>query len=144
MQTSTAYNHLTRLKSRMDSIYSACRSYRSTHSHLLERLKAEVWEDEALKKCPSWVRASLSNHSGSKLEEIHRHFTLWAFMCPDGKPRVWKQLDEETRLSYCTTSEDRKTGNMFWLKLVNSHSHYGVVQEQTYTQVWEITSDIFA
>jgi hypothetical protein len=65
-------------------------------------------------------------------------------MCPDGKPRVWEQLDEETRQSYCSTGEDRKTGNLFWLKLTNSNSHFGVVTEQTFTQVYKITSDIFA
>lgn len=144
MKTSTAYNHLTRLKSRIDSIYSAACSYRSPHSDILEKMKEEIWGDSALKKCPSWVRASLSNHSGAKLAEIQRHFVLWAFMCPDGKPRVWEQLDEPTRLSYCTTGEDRKTGNHFWLKLTNSHSHFGVVTEQTYTQVWEITSNVFS
>ena len=141
MKTSTAYNHLKRLKSRMDSIYSAARSCRSTHAHILERVKAEVWEDPDLKKCPSWVRASLGNHSGAKLDEIFQHFTLWAFMCPDGKPRVWGQLDEETRLSYCVPD---KTGSRFWLKLTNSNSHFGVVTEQTFTQVWEVTPDIFA
>lgn len=140
MKTSTAYSHLTRLKARMDSIYSAACSYRSPHSDILERTKKEIWDDPALKKCPSWVRASLSNHSGAKLAEIHRHFVIWAFMCPDGKPRVWDQLDEETRQSYCS----EKTGNHFWLKLTNSRSHFGVVTEQTYTQVWEITSDIFS
>jgi len=140
MQTSTAYNHLTRLKSRIDSIYSAARSYRSPHSDILEKMKSEIWEDPALKKCPSWVRASLSNHSGAKLDEIHRHFVLWAFMCPDGKPRVWEQLDESTRQSYCS----EKTGNHYWLRLTNSHSHFGVVDEQTYTQVWEITSNAFS
>jgi len=144
MKTTTAYNHLTRLKSRMDSIYSACNTYRSSHDHILERLKSEIWEDKALAKCPSWVSASLSNHSLAKLDEIHRHFTIWAFMCPDGKPRVWEQLDEETRQSYCSTGEDRKTGNLFWLKLTNSNSHFGVVTEQTFTQVYKITSDIFA
>lgn len=140
MKTDTAYNHLTRLKSRMDSIYSSGMSYRATHTHILELLKKQVWEDAALEKCPSWVRASLSNHSGAKLGEIHRHFTIWAFMCPDGKPRVWEQLDEATRHSYC---QPDKTGNRFWLKLTNSNSHWGVVNEQTFTQVWEITSDIF-
>jgi len=106
----------------------------------LEKMKNEIWEDSALKKCPSWVRASLSNHSGAKLDEIHRHFVLWAFMCPDGKPRVWEQLDESTRQSYCS----EKTGNHYWLRLTNSHSHFGVVDEQTYTQVWEITSSAFS
>jgi len=144
MKTSTAYNHLKRLRSRMDSIYSAGNSYRASHEHILERLKAEVWQDAALGKCPSWVYASLSNHSGAKLDEIHRHFTIWAFMCPDGKPRIWGQLDEETRQSYCTTGEHSKTGNRFWLKLTNSNSHFGVVTEQTFTQVYKITSDIFA
>jgi hypothetical protein len=144
MTTQTAYNHLTRLKSRMDSIYSAARSYCSTHADILQRLKAEVWEDAALKKCPAWVRSSLSNHSGAKLEEIHRHFVLWAFMCPDGKPRVWEQLDDSTRLSYCQSGEDKKTGNHFWLRLTNSHSQYGAVNEQTFTQVWEITSNPFS
>jgi len=144
MKHSTAYNHCFRLKSRIDSIYSASRSYRSPHADILARLTKEVWEDESLKKCPSWVRASLSDYSLSKLHEIQRHFVLWAFICPDGKPRVWEQLDEETRLSYCTTGEDRKTGNHFWLKLTNSHSHFGTVKEQTFTQVWEITSDIFS
>jgi hypothetical protein len=76
----------------------------------------------------------------AKLHEIQRHFVLWAFMCPDGKPRVWDQLDEETRRSYCS----EKTGNHFWLKLTNSHSHFGVVNEQTYTQVWEITANVFS
>jgi len=104
-------------------------------------MKAEVWEDASLAKCPAWVRASLINHSSAKLEEIHRHFVLWAFMCPDGKPRVWGQLDEETRQSYCSTE---KTGNHFWLKLTNSHSHFGVVDEQTFTQVWEITPNAFS
>jgi hypothetical protein len=143
MNSKTAFNHLVRLKSRIDSIYSSGMSYRATHTHILDLLKKQVWEDEALKKCPSWVRASLSNHSGAKLEEIHRHFSIWAFMCHDGKPRVWEQLDEQTRLSYCTTGEDRGTGNYFWLKLTNSNSHWGVVKEQTFTQIWEITPDIF-
>lgn len=141
MKHSTAYNHLTRLKASIDNVYSASRSYRSSHAHILERLTKEVWEDVALKKCPSWVRSSLGNYSVSKLHEIQRHFVVWAFMCPDGKPRVWDQLDEETRRSYCVSG---KTGNHFWLKLTNSHSHFGVVNEQTFTQVWEITSDIFA
>jgi hypothetical protein len=141
MKHSTAHNHLTRLKSATDSIHSAARSYRSPHADILARMTKEVWEDPALAKCPSWVRAGLSNHSMSKLHEIQRHFVMWAFMCPDGKPRVWEQLDEETRRSYCSAE---KTGNHFWLKLTNSHSHFGVVHEQTFTQVWEITSDIFS
>lgn len=141
MKHSTAYNHLTRLKSRIESIYSAARSYRSPHSVILEQMTKEVWEDPALTKAPAWVRASLSDYSMSKLHEIQRHFVLWAFMCPDGKPRVWDQLDEETRRSYCSAD---KTGSHFWLKLTNSHSYFGVVNEQTYTQVWEITANAFS
>lgn len=141
MKHSTAYNHFTRLKSRIESIYSAARSYRSPHSAILEQMTKEVWSDPALAKAPAWVRASLSDYSTSKLHEIQRHFVLWAFMCPDGKPRVWGQLDEETRRSYCSAD---KTGSHFWLKLTNSHNHFGVVTEQTYTQVWEITANAFS
>lgn len=141
MKTSTAYNHLTRLKARMDSIHSAARHYRPKHTKMLEQMKAEIWEDKALAKCPSWVRASLSNHSIALLHEIQRHYVIWAFMCPDGKPRIWEQLDEDTRQAYCAPD---KTGNHYWLKLVNSHSHFGVINEQTFTQVWEITNNPFS
>lgn len=140
MKTKTAYNHLVRLKNRMDSIHSSARSYCSPHADILARMTAEVWEDPALAKCPAWVRTVLGEHSSMLLHEIHRHYVLWAFMCPDGKPRVWEQLDEQTRASYCSAD---KSGAHYWLRSKVTGGRWFDVQEQTATAVYEITDKPF-
>ena len=142
MKTTTAYNHLVRLKGYMASVYSAARSYGSPHQEILERLKESVWNDPALKKCPAWVNSSLSNYSLAKLDEIHQHYVVWAFIDSDGKIVPWEALDEQARESYCTAD---KTGAFYWVqpKLTGGKST-GVFENQTITRVWNVTNRIFA
>jgi len=78
MTTKTAYNHLTRLKRKLRSAYSAAYFYMPTHKKLLEDT-APILNDPVLLKCPQWVRQSLCDLSGFLFDDIQRNRVYWAF-----------------------------------------------------------------
>lgn len=115
MKTSTAYNHFTRLKSRMESVYSAAECYHPTHAHILERLTAEVFNDPALPKCPSWVRQGLTDYSSARLERIHRGLVVWLHKGADGRFKSYEALNDQER-DAVNKDSDRKLSAHVWLK----------------------------
>jgi len=56
MRVSTALNHCSRFESRMRDLYASARRYGWSHAYLLERIGADVYEDPAWSKVPSWVQ----------------------------------------------------------------------------------------
>lgn len=72
MNSNTAYNHLKRLEKLVCAIHADGRRYGQTHKTILAELKAKVWDDPALAKCPAWVKASLSHQSQFLYDEVYR------------------------------------------------------------------------
>lgn len=113
MKTSTAYNHYTRLKSRLESIYSGAECYHSTHEHILNEIDRLVWQDKSIKKCPGWVRQGLSDYSSFRLNQIHQNYLVWLHQKEDGTVCSWDLLSDSERQSY--NSPDKK-GAHYWLR----------------------------
>jgi hypothetical protein len=72
MRSSTAYNHLVRLRGWVAQAYDFARRSGWTHRRLLDYLSEHVWEDPALARCPSWVKSSLSQQSVWLLAGLYR------------------------------------------------------------------------
>jgi len=101
MNTKTAYNHLTRLQSRLASIYSTAKSYGPTCDELISQTSV-VHNDEALKRCPAWVRQSLQNQCSHEFHVIQRHWLVWMFETPTGIKSYQLLSDEEKKPFLCS------------------------------------------
>lgn len=96
MKRQTAYNHKRRLANRMRSIYNQAIYDRPLHRDLIARVRAEVWGDPGLKRCPSWVHTALLEVREQCADAIYRHM-VWAFVGSDGVPRQLDSLPESDR-----------------------------------------------
>ncbi len=144
MNTSTAYNHLTRLKSKLESLFSAAQCYMPTHDHLLGQV-AEVWQDEALKKCPSWVIQALGDYAQSRWDRIQREYVFWLHPAEDGTFKSWDLLTDKEREEYIRLN---KKGSFIWLKETTGRGTIGdqnkYQQGATITRTFEITGKIYS
>lgn len=113
MKHSTAYNHLKRFESIVNSIHSAALIYCPTHAEILDQVKTKVYSDPAWPKCPSWVKQSVSDLGLAWLERIHRERLVWLFELPDGSACSWDFLPESIRQEYC---QPGKSGAHYWLR----------------------------
>jgi len=101
MRTSTAHNHLQRLSGILVSIYSSARWGASSHADILERMRAKVWHDPALRSTPSWVRMLLVERSGVALSDLYRAnpdsgppSLVWTLFL-DGQPIAFNDVPSE-------------------------------------------------
>ena len=113
MKVSTASNHLSRLTGKLNSIYAGARCYNPTHEGLLKQIAEAIWDDPALKICPSWVRTTLAERDSILFNDIARNWVTWLFQCPDGIARSWPELPEDVRASYCAPN---RSGDHYWLR----------------------------
>lgn len=144
MKFSTAYNHVTRLKSAVDSVYSSAMHYCPTHEELIATITEKVRKDPAWGKMPGWAQQTVSDYEGAKFATIQRGWTIWLFPQPTGPALAWDEMPEEVRKSYC--SADKK-GTTYWLrrKTSESYSHtFGRKGEgRTLVRELEITDKIW-
>lgn len=121
MKTSTAVNHVTRLKSRIDSIYSSAEFYCPTCKELIATVNAEIQKDPAWGKLPSWARQAVNAQDQARFDRIQRDFTIWLFPQPEGPALSWDEMPEEIRRTYCSAE---KTGKTYWLRHVTPSQAY--------------------
>lgn len=141
MNHKTAYNHLTRLKSRMNSIYSGAEGYCSPHSSILEHL-SKLYLDPAIAKCPAWVRQALGDYSGFRLERIQRDLVVWMFKTESGSIKSWDALTDAEK-KFCS---DNNTGDHFWLKRDIQKDNWGKFKGMagdTITRDFKVTDKAF-
>ena len=140
MKPSTAYNHYVRLRERLATCYACARISGSPHSVLLASVKADVWQDPALAKCPSWVRVSLAEFDRTAYEDLHKNWLAWLFPTESG-PKAWESLSDDERLSF---TRDGKTGSHYWLApaLVGGRSA-GTMADGVLTRVYTVTGKTF-
>jgi hypothetical protein len=112
MKPNTAYNHATRLISRINSIWSMAHVSGSPHSHILDRTKSEVYGDAAWPKLPRWARDMVTSHASSTLDEYMKYHMVWAFESLSGEILTWDSLTDDDRSQY----RGEKTGQRYWLK----------------------------
>ena len=96
MKLSTALNHEQRLINQIDSIYSNVIASKAGHGDILASMKAQVWSDPGLKRCPHWVHHGLIVHAATWRRRIYDHL-VWGFMGSDGTPRPLHDLQEPDR-----------------------------------------------
>jgi len=141
MNFQTAYNHVTRLKNKVDSIYGSAMHYCPTHLELIATITKDVREDSAWKRLPGWAQQSVNDHDQAKFSDIQRNWTIWLFPQPEGPALSWDEMPEDVRKTYC--SGDKK-GETYWLRRVTpsqSYSHtYGKREGRNLVRTFEITS----
>lgn len=111
MRTKTAYNHLTRLKNRLESVYSAAMVYHPTHLQLIEQVQ-EVHKDPALAKCPSWVTQSLQNLDQFLFKNIQQNHVVWMFKVERGIMSYELLTDAER----ADVNKGLVKGEHYWIK----------------------------
>ena len=139
MKTSTAHNHYTRLASRMDSIYSAARSYGSKHATILDELKKYVYDDDGYNKSPRWVRSRLTERSQMRLNEIHMYHVVFMFETLLGAIVPWNELTEEDSAPYLK----EKMGKHYWLLPVYEGGRTTKIKNQMAIRNYKITNKEF-
>jgi len=140
MKSSTAYNHLVRLKSEVISVYSAAEFYCSPHSYILAELDRRVWRDPSLKKCPGWVRQSLGDLTLARLERIQRDLVVWLFKRADGTATTWERLTDAERAEYC--GPDKK-GAHYWIRRESLNGSEQVTTGETFSRRFVVTDKTF-
>lgn len=112
MKHSTAYNHQRRLMRAMASVYASAVYSRPTHRDLTATVVQRVWEDPALKRCPSWVHHGLLVYR-EMLSELLWSNLRWGFEGSDGIIRPsFLDLSAEDQQA---VREDRLKGAHYWL-----------------------------
>lgn len=140
VKSSTAYNHLVRLKAAMISVYSAAEAYCSPHSHILAELDRRVWQDPALKKAPSWVRQALGDLSSARLERIQRDLVVWLFKRADGSATSWERLTDVERAEYCGLD---KKGAHYWIRRASLNGSEQITTGETLSRRFVVTDKTF-
>ena len=150
MNSKTAYNHYSRLKTRLADIFGAAECYCPKHEEILSQIKTKIHEDTAFNKCPDWVRRSLFDYASGRFERIGRDLTIWLFTLPDGVAKCWDILTEEERATF-TQAEPRKTGNFYWLRQTTGTGTVGDINAKenkqtgkTLMRSFEVTMRIYS
>jgi len=143
MKHSTAYNHLTRLKSKLESIHGTALIDMPTHYELLKRERVVV-DDKALAKCPAWVRQSIGDSLFTFLARIQRERLVWLFSTSRGAMSYELLTDSERKQA---NSGDIK-GRHYWLRnttpsvgTIANPGHYR--QGDTISRTYEVTDRLF-
>lgn len=139
MKSSTACNHAQRFRMRISDIFSTACVCRQSHAQILESLKRDVYDTPEIKRCPSWVMRDCRKQAETLFESLYHSNLIWAFETPDG-PRIWEQLTDEQRQSYCVAG---KSGDHYWLKPEHSHGKTSTVKGREVTRKYTITDDKF-
>lgn len=141
MKFKTAYNHMARLKSLVDSIYSSAEFYCPTHKELIADINTRVRGDSAWPKLPAWAKQSVNDHDHARFNRIQRDLTIWLFPQPDGPALSWDEMPDEVRQTYCCAE---KTGKTYWLRHVSPSQAYsncrGLKVGKNLVRTLEITS----
>jgi hypothetical protein len=144
MNSTTTYNHMQRLRNRIDALYSSAEHYCPTHKELIASVQTAIREDPAWTKLPTWARAVLNEHDRARFDRIQRDLTIWLFPQPEGPALSWGEMPEDVRKTYC--SADKK-GQTYWLRKVRPgkiYSHtYGEREGNTLIVKYEITNKIW-
>lgn len=142
MKSSTAYNHFCRLRSRLESLFGVAECYQPTHQKLLDDY-VKVLEDQALKRCPSWVQRSLHDYAQSRFQRIERELLLWLHPTASGF-KSWELLSPEERAA---CSLPGYSGQHVWLRETTGR---GTVADQnryeegaTITRTFVITNQTY-
>lgn len=113
MRHLTALNHERRLAGIMASIYSSAYHSRMKHADLIQEVRIKVWEDPALKKCPSWVHHGLMVRREILAADIYAHLR-WAYKGSDGKLYLnYTDLSESDKES---VNNGSILGHHYWLQ----------------------------
>lgn len=142
MRFSTAYNHMTRLKSRLESTFSAAECYKPTHDHLLDQVN-EIYK-LVPPNCPGWVRQSLADYAESRWDRIQREFVIWLHPTVNGF-KTWDLLTEAERAE-CAKPDYK--GNFVWLNETTGRGTIGdrnnYIQGAIIARTFEITGKIYS
>jgi hypothetical protein len=139
MKISTAYNHQRRLMNTMCAIYAGAVYSRPNHRDLCAEVVAKVWEDSALKRCPSWVHHGLMIYRNQLSERIYDHLR-WGFKGVDGVIREsYSDLSESDRAA---VNRGDLQGRHYWLTIKRQKSK-GLDGSMIETIVRQFTSDSY-
>lgn len=140
MNSKTAFNHLQRLRGAINRIYEDAKCFHPTCDELLAKLKSGVWEDAALKRCPSWVVHCLQERDQIHFHDIQQNWVVWLFECPDGIARPWEALDEATRNSYCAPG---RAGKHYWINRESSAGRDRAATGEKFVREYTVTHKPF-
>lgn len=129
MRTTTAQNHVTRIKYALDNAYRSAICYMPHWNVFTKTCNEFTIGDSAWDKLPQWAMIAINNHRLSLYDRIRRDHTIQLYSCPDGRKVVttsaWDNMGEEAR-QIC-----RDGGKLplktYWLKTEEKCSPEGVI-----------------
>jgi hypothetical protein len=132
MRSSTTENHISRLKSQLDSLYSNAKYSRPSVIELRREIQAFYDRNaDTFQRLPDWARGKIHTYSDVKWQQLTRLLTRGFYIMPDGRKVpswcAWDSFSEEEKDAF---KKDGKCGRLviLWMKETVENLPDGSVQ----------------